>query len=369
MNKFKVVRSCERDVVTAVDNIKEQLKDTNPCMVLYFSSSIYPAGQLSENMANAFPGVCVVGCTTVGEMISGQMGQNSIVAMAWDKSTLKYLKVEVLEHIKTDNQAVPKAFEAFEQSLGMSMKQLDPVRYVGLMIIDGLSGCEEAINDQIGNLTNVPFVGGSSGDDFKFEVTYVFANGKAYTDAALFVLMEPTNGFSILKMQSFIITDKKLLPTKVDESLRTVHEFNHKPAIEAYSEVLGIPVDELVNRIGDYPVGLVFDKDHFFVRSPQKVEGKSVAFYCAVKEGLELNILQSGDIVADTRKDLEKAGLGNLEGIVDFNCCQRTGELSRKNQQQAYSDIFLSVPSIGFATYGESYIGHINQTSTMLLLK
>ena len=102
------------------------------------------------------------------------------------------------------------------------------------------------------------------------------------------------------------------------------------------------------------------------------MEGTSIAFYCSVKEGLELSVLRSKDIVPATANDLKNAidecG-GNIQAVIDFNCCLRTLELSRKQQQKEYSDIFADIPAIGFATYGESYIGHINQTSTMLILK
>jgi hypothetical protein len=188
-----------------------------------------------------------------------------------------------------------------------------------------------------------------------------------YSNAAVLLLMEPANGYAILKTQSFTITDKKLIPTKVDEKRRMVVEFNGKPATEAYAEVLGISFDELSKHLDEYPLGLVFDEQNFFVRSPMKIEGTSVVFYCSVKEGLELTILHSGDIVAVTRADLQKCG--EIQAVVDFNCCLRVLELNRKNQLKAYSEIFGNVPAIGFATYGESYIGHINQTSTMLLLK
>ena len=367
MGNFKVAHSELKDTTQAVKSIKEQLSDIDASMILYFVSTSYPVEAVSKEMAGAFAGVRTVGCTTAGEMIAGKMGQNSIVAMAWHKNSLTDLKIEVLENIKTDEEAVSKAFKSFEQSLGISMKDLDPTQYVGMIMIDGLSGCEEKINDKLGNLTNVLFVGGSAGDDFKFQCTNLFVDGNVYTNAAVLLLMKPTNGYEILKTQSFTTTDKKLNPTKVDEARRMVVEFDGKPAVEAYAQALGISVDEFTKTLGKYPVGLVFDENNFFVRSPQQIEGTSVIFYCSVKEGLELTALNPGDIVERTRADLQK--YGELNAIVDFYCCLRSIELHDRNQTKAYSEIFGNVPVIGFATYGESYIGHINQTSTMLLLK
>jgi hypothetical protein len=55
--------------------------------------------------------------------------------------------------------------------------------------------------------------------------------------------------------------------------------------------------------------------------------------------------------------------------LINFNCILRTLELKAKNEEDSYGKIFSDIPTIGFRTYGEEYIGHINQTSVMLVLK
>jgi hypothetical protein len=225
--------------------------------------------------------------------------------------------------------------------------------------------------EKIGDLTNVMFVGASAGDDGRFKITHVFANGKAHTNAALLVLMKPGVGFDFLKTQSFDNTGKKLVATRVNEKSREVVEFDGKPAVQAYAEALGVPPIDVTKSFMSNPVGLMME-DEPYVRSPQQIRDGKIVFYCNVMQGMELCILQTRDIVQDTERDLKakiSAMGGRVEGIINFNCILRTQELEAKGQTDAYGKVFSDIPTIGFSTYGEEYIGHINQTSTMILFK
>ena len=370
MNNFKISQSEIKDAHEAVKSIKEELSGIDACLVLYFVSSSYPPDTIGKEMSDAFAGARTVGCTTAGEIITGKMGYNSIVAMAWVKDSLKELQIEFLENIITDSEAVPKAFKSFEASLGKPMKYLDPTQYVGMVIFDGMSRCEETITDQIGNLTNVPFVGGTAGDDLKFVCTYLFLDGRVYSEGAILLLMKPANGYKILKTQSCELSGKKITPTKVDEKKRMVFEFDDKPAALAYAEAVGVSVDVLPKYFSACPLGWVFDEENIFIRVAQEIkENLSLRFACSIKEGLELDVLIATDVVTDTSADLQKANINDAKAIVDFHCAYRFIELDAKNQMKEYSELFGKVPAIGFSTYGESYIGHINQTSTMLIMK
>jgi hypothetical protein len=119
-----------------------------------------------------------------------------------------------------------------------------------------------------------------------------------------------------------------------------------------------------------HPLGLMVQGEPF-VRSPQRVDGHSIVFYCRIKQGMQLEVLEATDIVADTRAALEaqKIALGPISGIIDFHCILRTLELRNEKRCDQYGALFSGIPAIGFSTYGEEYLGHINQTSTMLVFR
>lgn len=366
----KTAYSTKTSIDENVQELKNAFEGFPAKAILFFGSSCFQPELLAEKMKETFAPVPVFGCTTAGEIVSGKMLKNSIVAMGFDEGSVKDLQVEILEKVD-ETAGVANAFAGFERHFGTPVAQMDPSEYVGLILIDGLCGAEERIMDKIGDLTDLTFIGGSAGDDLGFAKTFVFADGKAYSNAAVLAILRLGKGFDVLKTQSFKVLDKKLMVTRANEKCREVIEFDGLPAAEAYAKALGVSVDDAGNSFMTYPVGLMVG-DEPFVRSPQQVkDDKAMVFYCSILDGMEVSLLESTDIIADTKAALDKKikELGDVSGIINFHCILRTLELEKKGQTEQYGEIFSSVPAIGFSTYGEEYIGHINQTSTMLFIK
>lgn len=368
--KVKTAYSTKKDINSIVTEIKDQIGDFDAKLIQFYASSYIDPHKISEQIYTAFKNVPVIGCSTSGELISGKMLDNSVVVMALGSGIIDDCKIEVLENIKSDDLAVDNAFRSLKDYYGEDLANLSPDKYVGIVLIDGLSGKEEKINERIGDLTNITFIGGSAGDDLNFKQTYVYADGKAYTNAAVLCLIKSAVKFDFLKTQSFSTTKKKVVVTKADEESRKIIELNGKPALEEYAANVEVDKKNIDSAFFTNPIGLVFGDD-FFVRSPQKTDGESIVFYCAIKEGMELDILQSQNIIENTKKDLEQKinSLGEVSAIINFNCILRTLELKNKKQTEQYGMLFKDIPTVGLSTYGESYIGHINQTATMLLFR
>jgi hypothetical protein len=354
------------------ENLKElttQLGSLTPTLVLFFASSKFSVEKTGQGLQKAYPDAKVLGCSTAGEIVTGKMLKNSIVAMAFDKESITDLDVAVVENIKTQDK-FKAAFTQFEKHFKQKLPDMPIDQYVGLILIDGLSGQEEKVMDKIGNLTDLTFIGGSAGDDLKFKSTEIYANKAVYSNAAVLALLKPTKGYDIIKTQSFKVLPKKLVADKVDEANRIVISFNKIPALEAYAKATKTTKETASSAFMKNPVGLIVNGEPY-VRSPQQIKGDNIAFYCNIKEGAELSLLESTDIVADTKAALKQKIKSKTKpaGVINFHCILRTLELEQKKQTEAYGKAFEKVPTIGFSTYGEQYLGHINQTSTILVIK
>jgi hypothetical protein len=367
--EIKTIYSKNSSVNEAVRELKTQSEGFQTSMVLYFASLAFDAPELASKMQSAFAHATVFGCSTSGELVSGAMLKGSITAMLFSPAAIKDLKVEVVENITSENR-IPEAFQHFETYFHTPMISMDVAEYVGIILIDGLSRAEEKIMEKTGELTSVIFVGGSAGDDLKFQKTFVYANGKAYSDAAILALIKPAKGFDFIKTQSFNPSDRVFEATKVDEPNRKVLEFNHKPALVAYAEALGATPEEAKDQFMAHPLGLMLGNEPY-VRSPQKTEQNDMVFFCNISQGMKLTILNNTNIVEDTRSVIQakECEMGGIAGIINFNCILRTLELEKKGLTEDYGQVFKDIPTVGFSTYGEEYIGHINQTATMLVFK
>jgi len=367
---IKTTYSIKEDVEEAVKEIKDNLNEDDSKFLLFFSNPNFTPNIISKKMKDAFSNSLVAGCTTASEFIDEKLLRNSIVAMSFTSNEIELIKAEVVD-LNDINNSVKKAFKEFENFFNEPMIDMDYQKYVGIVIPNGLTPHEEELMEKIGNLTNLIFIGGSSADYLDFKQTHLYLDGKTYTNSALLILMKPKVKFSFFKTQSVKILDKKLTASK--SSGRTVFEFDHKPAVLAYAEALNIPIEELSidELFYSHPVGIVMsaDDNDVFVRAAKDInEDESVTFHCNILEGTEVSVLESIDVIDETTRIIEnkKLEMGKITGLINFHCVGRTLLLERAGQQEEYGKIFKGIPHIGFSTYGEQFIGHMNHTSTML---
>src|SRR6266567_4458451 len=95
-----IASSSKGAVKDAVQDIRNQFQGIDVKMLIFFASSTFAPEGISTEMQLSFAKAAVFGCSTAGEIVSGRMLKNSVVAMAFDSQTVQDVKVEVVEHRK-----------------------------------------------------------------------------------------------------------------------------------------------------------------------------------------------------------------------------------------------------------------------------
>lgn len=365
---FSSAASTAADVAGVVKDLTAKIAPETTALLNVFFSARYPAAELAAALKKAYPNTAVIGCSTAGELTDGGFTEHGVGALGYDKSTVKRVTVAIAENSVSDPASIKAALKQLAGAFG-DLNALDARTNLGIVLTDGMSGHEEFVMDTLAaEAFNLTFVGGSAGDDLAFKQAFVIADGKAYEKTAVLALIETAKPFTIVKTQSFKTTGKTFTVTKADVQNRVVYEFDGKPAAQAYAEAVGVPVEKIADKFMSNPIGLLVGSVPF-VRSPQQREGdKAIKFYCQVAEGSRVHLLAAGDMVADTKRDLAEAKqkLGSVSGMLVFNCILRYLDAKNQNITGNLGKCYADVPAAGFNTYGEQYLGHINQTATIV---
>lgn len=356
-------------VAALVAELRAGLAGQGAAVVMFFASSAYEPVSLAGPLTASFPGATVLGCSTAGEFTDSRSGDGGISAIALPDSVVARSAAAIADLGDDPTSATLDALEEIEATLGLALRTLDASRHVGLVLMDGLHGAEERVNEALGDAAPLlDFVGASAGDDLAFKDTWVSVGDRVSHRGVALVVCETTGPFVVLKTCTFTSTGRALRVTKADVPARVVLEFDGRPAVEAYAEAIGCEPAHLDNAaFMEHPVGLMVDGQPF-IRSPQATTGDGgIRFYAQILEGMQVEVMQSGDIIAETSAAfaaaVQKLG-GVTSGAVLFNCILRRLELDAKDQTDAFVNIFDGVPVAGFHSYGESWLGHINQTLT-----
>lgn len=338
-------------------------------VIIVFASTQQNPHEIAQYFYEKYPQCLVIGCTTSGEHLSGNHYNGSVVATAFTDPSIQW-GVGLVQGLSSfsDEQAYQLGDQLFAK-IGVKREDVDPQKYFGLMFIDGMMAKEETVTAHLADaIEGIPLIGGSAGDDLQFKETYVFYQGKAYRDAAIVVLAKAERPFYIFKHQHFTSSKIKLTITKADVAARRVYEINGYPAAQAYARALGVKREELKGDVTFLHPVVFSCNQKLYVRSIQQVfDDDSMTFYCAIEEGMVLEVGGHHDIEQSLQEEFNTLiqQYGGAQFFLGYNCILRALETTslKKHDQLGESFRKVSQHSICFDTYGEQINGlHMNQT-------
>ncbi|MCC6876452.1 MAG: hypothetical protein IT378_19265 [Sandaracinaceae bacterium] len=273
----------------AVAEVAAQLDTTAP-LILAFASPTYDRQALASALGASFAGV-LAGCTTSGQLSPGGFQRRGLTVAALSGSVHADRYTLRLDDVAADACRVGELVRARRASLPPSWRSF------GLLLVDGLSLSEERLTASLyAALGSVPLVGGSAGDDLRFESTHVLTETGFRQGAASLVVVHTSAPFEIFRAQHFVATDVRLVVTRADPARRIVYELDGEPAMYVYARAIGAEASALGPELySQHPVMLRLQGEDY-IRSIQRAgAGGSLAFYCAIDEGLVLRLGQAVD--------------------------------------------------------------------------
>lgn len=298
-------------------------------------------------------GVPVVGGTTLGVIGPRPTRAMAAVGLGFYGDAVR-LGVGVATDVP--RSPIPKlraAVQAAAEALGTTCERLDPSRHVGVMLVDGKCGVEEACC--IGSAAAAPqirFVGGSAATDVASpRRPFVWANGEVMSDAAIIVVLETALPFVAIQSAHLVPTDLKVVVTLA--SNRAIGELDGFPAASRLASLVAHlepmnperPQYSFARYVGGIP----------YVRSITGIDGELIHVASAVENGQVLRIMRPGDLIGETTKDLAAAAsrVGGMSAFLAFSCIGRHWEAAARGLEHDLGLTYAAYPTVGFQSFGE----------------
>lgn len=366
------IRSAHSSQSTSAEAARElldALAGCDPRVIVFFAGVHHDGALLGQALERAFPSAQVLGCSTNGEFTDRGRGTQGAAAIALTSAQVGACALAMADVSGDIEAGVAAAAQSLSAQLGVSIRELDPSRWVGLVLLEGAKGREEQINAALGHVAPfLPFVGGSAGDDITFSGTWTWAAGELSSEGTALLVAELRVPFRAFKTCHFVPSERSVVVTRTQG--RRILELDGEPAAAAYARAIGVEPEQLeFAQFLAHPLGLMIDGEAW-LRSGVRREGDALFFACEVAPGTKLAYMQAGDLVEDTRATLTELGreLGPLAGAIVFNCAYRMIEAQIRGLDEAYHGVLSTMVHAGCQSNGESYLGHINQTLTGLVL-
>lgn len=346
------------DAEVCVRDLAERLAGDELRLVLVFADwRIDPYG-LAKGLQKALEAP-VVGCSAVG-VVANAPGSVAAVGYYGD-----WLRVGIGVAADLPKSPLARSRDAMERAaemLGRKASALDPARHLGIGLVDGNCGHEEAFC--IGSAAAAPQIklagGTASNEHSSARRSYVWANGEALADAGLVLLLESELPFESVTSSHLMPTEGKTVVTAA--SGRLIEELDGMPAAKR----LGQLIEKLGGKLNPaQPSEYAFARfvgGKPYVRSMHAIDDHHVLLASSVEPGHVLHVMRPGDLIAETQRDLAAAAdrVGGIASLVAFSCVSRHWEAQARGLEKALAETYAVYPTTGFQTFGE-------QTGTLLV--
>ncbi|HEX3473706.1 MAG TPA: FIST N-terminal domain-containing protein [Kofleriaceae bacterium] len=329
-------------------------------------------------------GVPVVGCSAAGVIGPGPLESGpGVVGLGlygdWVRAGIGVatdLSGAALTH---SHDAVHRAAAA----LGTSADALEPGRHVAITMIDGRYDREEAFC--IGSAAAAPrirFVGGCTSTDLDHGEgsaappampaampTSVWVNGEVLTDAGVIIVLESDQPFHAVTSAHLVPTELRTVVTAV--SGRVIEQLDGRPAAPRLRQLIASIGDQLDEPRPSHAFARYINGVPY-VRSLHEVAGDHLVLTCAVEPGHVLRVMQPGDLLGATRRDLATATTrlgGSIAAFLAFSSTGRHDEAAARGTEGELAAAYAACHAVGFHTPSEqSGMLLVNHTLTGLAI-
>ena len=350
--------------MNAYQDALKSLGESEADVGLLFSSVQYDQEKMLEGMRSVSKNTRIIGASTAGEITTaGPLNKHSVALMLIKSDTMLFYE-GIGEHIADNARAAGKAVaDAVKVKAQNGLKAF-------MMFPDVLAGngadIVRGVLDSLGE--HFPVVGGAAGDDFKFQKTYQYYDGKVHSGAVVGLGLGGDFKIGIGVKHGWIPVGAPLKVTRSEGSV--LHELNGKPAISIYEDYFGeaeahqLRTETLAKLAITYPLGMKVDgSDEMLIRDPLTVdEHGSITCAAEIPTGSEIQLMiGSREEAIKVAREAAGNALAQLDGappkaVIIFNCIARNklfGEHSKEEIHAIQEVIGKDVPLIGFYTYGE----------------
>ncbi len=359
----RAVTSSETDPIAAVNEVAAQVNPADSCFALAFVSGGQDIAEIARALDEKLGGMPVFGCSSAGQITEKGYETDVLLLLVFPKQHFRCSSILIEPLTPLSNTAI--AAEVQRQS--GKFRHTAGWNRLGLVFTDGLCRQEDLLVATLeAVLDDLPIFGGSAGDRLLFEKTFVLQGGKAYSNAAVLLLLETDLPFTGIGFDHFLPAETQIVITDADPDARKVFEINGAPAAAEYARLVGCPVRDLSPQVFAENPLLVEYRNHHYVRAISDADEEgALSFLAAIDDGLVMRLGRGQEIIETLRSGLhirDRHGK-RPDFILGFDCVLRKLEIEQKQLGRPVSAILSEERVLGFNTFGEQQGGvHMNQT-------